>query len=209
MVVKKFISYFTKHDYDSSISSDDDSAVDGDLSATEDEYESETGVIVYSSDTDHEHRSSVRTKYSRSKANKIYSSTKDSVWLLYKGIVTSRSEEPLEQINTWIRRTARVMKKKGNRAEHLIDILRNSFGLHRKESIGIVRSIKVESSKGKKVVSMGKLRNILMRMTRKNGSGSKFRGNPFTSNMLMKKIGSVLKRTNMSKNAFVETFGEV
>ena len=55
---------------------------------------------------------------------------------------------------------------------------------------------------------MGKLRNILMRMTRKNGSGSKFRGNPFTSNMLMKKIGSVLKRTNMSKNAFVETFGE-
>ena len=66
------------------------------------------------------------------------------------------------------------MKKKGNRAEHLIDILRNSFGLHKKESIGIVRSIKVESSKGKKVVSMGKLRNILMRMTRKNGSGQNF-----------------------------------
>ena len=37
VTVKKFISYFTKHDYDSSISSDDDSAVDGDSSATEDE----------------------------------------------------------------------------------------------------------------------------------------------------------------------------
>ena len=70
MVVKKFISYFTKHDYDSSISSDDDSAVDGDLSTTEDEYESETGVIVYCL-IQNEHRSSARTKYSRSKLTKF------------------------------------------------------------------------------------------------------------------------------------------